>query len=60
MTPFTAPRPSPNLPDMAVSEKVTIKPVRSGCQAGVFALYVSDSELRSSEMKGLIDHYFNT
>lgn len=60
MTPLTAPWPSPDPPDLALSEEVTMKPVRSGCQAGVFALSVSDSELRSSEMKGRIDHYFNT
>lgn len=59
MTLLTAPPPQ-NHPDMVFSIKVTIKPVGSGCQAGVFALQVSDSELSSSDMKGLLDHYFNT
>lgn len=34
--------------------------IGNGCQAAVSTLQVSDSQLRSSDMKGLIDHYFNT
>lgn len=60
MTPLPPPKTPPNPPGVALSEKATVKAVRTVCQAGVFALQVSDSELRSSDMKGLIDRYFNT
>lgn len=33
--------------------------LRTWCQAGVFALQVSDSQLRFADMKGLTDHSFN-
>lgn len=59
MTPLTVPSPH-DPPDMALSVKGSVKRIRSGCQAAVSALQVSDSQLRCSDMKGLIDHYFNT
>lgn len=58
MMPLTAPL--AHNPAMALSVKVSVKQVGSGCQAAVSALQGSDSQLRSSDMKGLIDHYFNT
>lgn len=56
---LTPPHPTPLLLAWALWKGDCDTPVRTSCQAGVFALQVSDSQLRSADMKGLIDHSFN-
>lgn len=59
MTPLAAPFPTPLLLAWALWNGDCDTPVRTSCQAGVFALQVSDLQLRSADMKGLVDHSFN-